>query len=204
MRILRSADERGHVRDGDHLLAVLGADLKAASKLPGDTVVSTVMANIGLDLFLEAAGIRLLRAPVGDRNVLAEMLAGGYRLGGEQSGHVIFLDESTTGDAIITALRVLEVIARTGRTLGELASAMKKYPQVLLNVRVKSKPPFETVTRVQDEVRAVEAGLAGKGRLLLRYSGTEPLARVMVEGPRKSEILRDAKRIADAIERELG
>ncbi len=201
---LIAVDERGHVRDGDFLLAVLGLDLKASARLPGDTVVSTVMANIGLDLCLEASGIRLLRAPVGDRNVLAEMLAGGFRLGGEQSGHVIFLDESTTGDAIITALRILEVIARTGRSLGDLSSTMRKCPQVLLNVPVKSKPPLETVPRVQDEVRAVEERLAGKGRLLLRYSGTEPLARVMVEGPSRAEILRDAKRIAEVIERELG
>lgn len=201
---LIAVDERGRVRDGDYLLAILGLDLKAAGKLSGDTVVSTVMANIGLDLCLEASGVRLLRAPVGDRNVLAEMLAGGYRLGGEQSGHVIFLDESTTGDAIITALRVLEVIARSGRTLGDLTSAMKKCPQVLRNVRVKSKPPLESVPRVQDEVRAVEELLAGKGRLLLRYSGTEPLARVMVEGRRQSEIELYAERIAEVIERELG
>ncbi|MEK7865515.1 MAG: phosphoglucosamine mutase [Planctomycetota bacterium] len=201
---LIAVDERGRVRDGDFLLAMLGLDLKATARLPGDTIVSTVMANIGLDLCLEAAGVRLLRAPVGDRNVLAEMLSGGYRLGGEQSGHVIFLDESTTGDAIITALRVLEVVVRTGRSLGDLTSTMRKYPQVLLNVRVKSKPPLETVPRVQDEVRAVEEHLAGKGRLLLRYSGTEALARVMVEGPNKAEITRDAKRIAEVIERELG
>lgn len=201
---LIAVDERGRVRDGDFLLAILGLDLKAAGKLSGDTVVSTVMANIGLDLCLEASGVRLLRAPVGDRNVLAEMLAGGYRLGGEQSGHVIFLDESTTGDAIITALRVLEVIARSGRTLGDLTSAMKKCPQVLRNVRVKSKPPLESVPRVQDEVRAVEELLAGQGRLLLRYSGTEPLARVMVEGRRQSEIELYAERIAEVIERELG
>lgn len=201
---LIAVDELGRVRDGDDLLAVLGLDLKAAGRLPGNTVVSTVMANVGLDVCLGAAGVKLLRTPVGDRNVLSEMLSGGYRLGGEQSGHVIFLDESTTGDAIITALRVLEVTARTGRRLGELASVMKKFPQVLVNVRVKSKPPFDTVPRIQDEVRAVEERLAGKGRLLLRYSGTEPLARVMVEGPSRSAILRDAKRIAQVIERELG
>lgn len=201
---LIAVDERGRIRDGDFLLAVLGLDLKATARLPGETVVSTVMANVGLDLCLQASGIRLLRAPVGDRNVLSEMLAGGYRLGGEQSGHVIFLDESTTGDAIITALRVLDVITRTGRTLGDLTRVMKKCPQVLLNVRVKSKPPLETVPRIQDEVRVVEERLAGKGRLLLRYSGTEPLARVMVEGPKQAEIQQYAKRIAEVIERELG
>ncbi len=201
---LIAVDEAGHVRDGDFLLAVIGRDLKDEGKLPGSAVVSTVMANIGLDVCLEHAGIRLVRAPVGDRYVLAEMLAGGYRLGGEQSGHVIFLDESTTGDAIITALRLLEVIARTGKPLGQLSSVMRKFPQVLVNVRVRSKPPLETVPRVQDEVRAVEERLAGKGRLVLRYSGTEPLARVMVEGPNKAEILRDAKQIAEVIERELG
>lgn len=196
-------DEAGNLLDGDRLLAICALDLRGAGRLPRESVVATIMSNVGLEVCLGQAGIRLVRTAVGDRYVLEEMLKGGHILGGEQSGHVIFLEHNTTGDGLITALQVLAIMQRQGKRLSELAACMVPFPQVLLNVRVRSKVDLRELPAVQAEVDGAQSQLDGKGRVLVRYSGTEPVARVMVEGPEEKLITRLAQRIARAIEREL-
>ncbi|HWB85743.1 MAG TPA: phosphoglucosamine mutase [Bryobacteraceae bacterium] len=194
----------GKVIDGDAVLLAAARALKAAGHLPGDTVVATVMSNLGLEKALEREGIRLLRTPVGDKYVLEEMVRRDAALGGEQSGHVIFREFATTGDGILTALRVLEIAHRAGKGLDELTSDLQVYPQKLVNVRVKEKKALNEVPAVAREIRLVEETFAGRGRVLVRFSGTEPLARVMVEGPDLEQVESFSARIADAIRREMG
>jgi phosphoglucosamine mutase len=174
-------DEKGDILDGDHLLAMFANDLKAKDALPGDAVVGTVMSNLGLERALKDRGLRLLRSGVGDRYVLSMMQENGVVLGGEQSGHMIFLDNSTTGDGILSALMTLSVMIRSGRPLSEHRALLEKYPQVLKNIRVENKIPFDDVPAIQRAVAEAEKTLGTRGRLLLRYSGTEKKARVMVE-----------------------
>jgi phosphoglucosamine mutase len=198
------ADEAGKVVDGDHVLFLTGRQLHASGRLKGGAVVATVMSNIGLELALGKLGIPLVRTAVGDRNVLEEMERREANLGGEQSGHVIFLDNHTTGDGMLTALKVLEVVDASGRSLRELASDLPVYPQVLLNVRVREKRDIETVPAVKEALDRARAALDGRGRLVVRYSGTEPLLRVMAEGPDETEIRGLAEAIVRPVKEQLG
>ncbi len=193
-------DETGVLRDGDHVLALCAARMKSQGRLTGDVVVGTVMANLGLEKALAEIGVELVRTPVGDRYVAEAMIAGGYALGGEQSGHILFGEYSNTGDGIITALNVVRTMRRTGRPLSDLSAPMVKYPQVLLNVPVREKVPFDEIESLREVVREVENELADRTRLVLRYSGTEPLARVMLEGVDQAEIDGLARRMADIIQ----
>ncbi|MCS7024020.1 MAG: phosphoglucosamine mutase [Bryobacteraceae bacterium] len=200
--------ESGKVVDGDAIL-LLSAKALLSKGLLGDssgrpTVVATVMSNYGLEQALHQLGIRLLRTSVGDKYVLEEMLRQGAVLGGEQSGHVIFRRYATTGDGLLTALRVLEVMVETGQTLDELTQDLKVYPQTLVNVPVRQKRPIDEIPPVQQEIAAAMQEFAGAGRVLVRFSGTEPVARVMVEGPDTERVERFARRIAEAVGRELG
>ena len=197
-------DADGRVVDGDAVLLMCARQLHAHDALPGNAVVATVMSNIGLELALKARGIDLVRCAVGDKYVMEEMLRRGIVLGGEQSGHIIFLEHLFTGDGIVTALRVLRVMAETGRELADLASDLKTYPQVLVNVRVREKRELRDLAPVAGAMAEVERSLAGQGRLLVRYSGTEPLLRIMIEGADQQEIQAWAQQIADAVKREIG
>jgi phosphoglucosamine mutase len=196
--------ESGKVVDGDAVLFLAGASLKRAGKLPGDLVVATVMSNLGLEKALAAHGIEMARTPVGDKYVLEEMLRRGGVLGGEQSGHVIFLQHATTGDGLLTALRVLEIVRDSGRSLDDLAAEIKNFPQKLVNVRVKSRRPLAELPSVQAEIQAAEREFAGSGRVVVRFSGTEPLARVMIEAKTHEDVEKWTARIATAIRSELG
>ncbi len=196
-------DERGELFDGDDVMALLGRKMAAQGLLKHNTVVATVMSNYGLELSLSGCGARLVRTDVGDPAVVREMRANSYNLGGEQSGHVIFMDHSTTGDGLITALLLLSHMAESGRPLSELRS-MRRVPQVLENVRVRERVPLEQMPEVGREIAAAERRLKGCGRLLVRYSGTEMLARVMVEGEDHGSISEIAHQIASAIHRQLG
>jgi phosphoglucosamine mutase len=200
---LMMVDERGELFDGDDAMALLGVRLAAAGKLNANTVVSTVMSNFGLERALNQAGVKLVRTEVGDPAVVREMRANSYNLGGEQSGHVIFMDHSTTGDGLITALMVLTVMAETGLPLSELR-AMRRVPQVLENVRVRERVPLTEMPEVQRLIAGAERKLAGSGRLLVRYSGTEMLARVMVEGEDERTISAIAREIGAAIGKQTG
>jgi phosphoglucosamine mutase len=197
-------DERGEVRDGDYALAICGRHLATQGRLRGDVVVSTVMANLGLEHSLRQAGIRTEKTQVGDRYVLEEMLRIGAVLGGEQSGHLLFLDHATTGDGIVSALQVLAVMCETGKPLSELAACLTKFPQVLLNVPVRAKPPLDTIEGLKPRVQSLEREMNGAGRILLRYSGTELLARVMVEGQEQAQIEGIAQELAGIIRRAIG
>jgi phosphoglucosamine mutase len=194
----------GKIVDGDAVLLVAGRALKAAGHLPGDTLVATVMSNLGLERALAREGIRMLRAPVGDKYVLEEMVRTGSMLGGEQSGHVIFREWATTGDGMLTALRLFDIACVAGVGLDELTRDLAIYPQKLVNVRVREKKPLSEIPAVADEIRHCEEAFGDAGRVLVRYSGTEPLARVMVEGPDLGRVEDCTARIAGAIERELG
>ncbi len=194
----------GRIVDGDAVLFMAGSSLHHAGKLPGDLVVATVMSNLGLEKAFQARGIQMLRTPVGDKYVLEEMLKRGAVLGGEQSGHVIFSEYATTGDGLLTALRVLEIVRDSGQSLDALAEEVKTFPQKLVNVRVKHKRPLTELESVQAEIRAAEREFAGSGRVLVRFSGTEPLARVMIEAESHEEVDKWTGRIADAIRAELG
>ncbi len=176
-------DEQGDVVDGDQIMAICASRLMDAGRLKGDTLVATVMSNLGLEVALRRRGVKLMRTQVGDRYVVEAMRAGGYNLGGEQSGHLVFLDHSTTGDGILAALQVLAILVREGRKLSELAQVMQRYPQSLINVRVTEKRPVEELEGVTRSVTAAKDSLGDDGRILVRYSGTENKARVMVEGP---------------------
>jgi phosphoglucosamine mutase len=194
----------GKLIDGDAVLLIAANAMHADGKLPGDTVVATVMSNLGLQRALEGRGIQMLRTQVGDKYVLEEMIRRGAVLGGEQSGHVIFTQSATTGDGLLTALRVLEIVSRSGKSLDELTADLKIYPQTLVNVRVAERRPLADLPGVQEEIRKAEADFAGTGRVLVRFSGTEPLARVMVEGENLEQVHTVAARIADSIRAELG
>ena len=197
-------DHRGRIVKGDAVLLMCARHLQRKGRLPGDAIVATVMSNIGLDVALRDSNIGIVRCPVGDKHVMEEMLARGIALGGEQSGHVIFSDYLYTGDGLCTALHVLQTIAASGRTLSELADDLVNYPQVLLNVRVRDRVDLTAVPAVADAIGRVEARVAGHGRLLVRYSGTEPLLRVMLEGRDEHEIRAWAQEIVDVVKQELG
>src|SRR5271163_2058686 len=196
-------DEHGELFDGDDVMALIGVRMAAAGRLKANTVVSTVMSNFGLERALGQAGVRLVRTEVGDPSVVREMRANSYNLGGEQSGHVIFMDHSTTGDGLITALMVLTIMAETGKPLSELRT-MRRVPQVLENVRVRERLPLATMPEVSRLIAAAEHKLLGKGRLLVRYSGTEMLARVMVEGEDEAAIVAISREIGGAIRKQAG
>jgi phosphoglucosamine mutase len=198
------ADGEGSPVDGDHVLFLAARHLQDTGRLKGGAVVATIMSNVGLELALDKLGIPLVRTGVGDRNVLEEMERRGANLGGEQSGHVIFLDHEPTGDGLLTALEVLEVVKGTGRSLQSLAADLTIYPQILINVRVKDKVDVETVPEVRQRLDEARQALARRGRLVVRYSGTEPLLRVMAEGPDQLEIRTLAENIVQAVSRTLG
>lgn len=197
-------DEKGEVRDGDHILALCAEAMRKDGTLGGDAVVSTVMANLGLEKRLEAMGLKLARVKVGDKFVADEMMRTGARLGGEQSGHIIFLDAATAGDGMLTTLRVLRILLESGRTMGDLCADLTKAPQVLLNIPVREKPDLAKVPAVRDAVAAAERELKSDGRILLRYSGTEPLCRVMVEGMNGDLVRRTADELAAAVRGAIG
>jgi phosphoglucosamine mutase len=196
--------ETGEVVDGDALIALFAKDLVARGLLRGGKVVATVMSNLGLEKALEKIDVGLLRTQVGDRYVVEAMRHGGFNLGGEQSGHIIFLDHNTSGDGLITTLQALAIMRRSGRTLAELTADFERFPQVLVSVRVAEKKPIESLSSVQDAVRRVESDLDGRGRVLIRYSGTEPKARVMVEGEDERRVAEYARELADELQRALG
>jgi phosphoglucosamine mutase len=198
------ADERGQVVDGDAIMAVCGLELLGRGALRKETVVTTVMSNLGLDLALRRAGGRVVRTQVGDRYVVEEMLRCGYGFGGEQSGHMVFLDYNTTGDGMLSALQLLAILRRRGKPLSELARVMERVPQVLVNVRVARKTPLERLSDVSAAMRRIEASLGDEGRLLVRYSGTENLARVMVEGTDETRIRGYADELASLLKSALG
>jgi len=197
-------DDAGEVLDGDDVLAIAAREMQEKGILKGNTVVATVMSNLGLDLALQGAGIKVVRTDVGDRYVVEEMLEGGYNLGGEQSGHVIFLDHNTTGDGALTCLQLLAIMVEKGRRLSELRRVMKRLPQILVNVGVREKKELSRLPRLRQKIAAVEKELGARGRILVRYSGTEPLARVMLEGEDESRIRQMAHAIAEQIRNEIG
>ncbi len=196
-------DEHGEAVDGDAVLAMCGADLKERGALSGGNLVATVMSNLGLERYLDGIGVGLLRTPVGDRYVVESMRENGCNLGGEQSGHVVFLDHNRTGDGMITALQVMAIMLRTGRKLSELAAEMTRYPQVLVNVRVAEKRPLEELPDFQKALAAVEAEMGDRGRVLVRYSGTESKARVMVEGEDEARVAEVAADLAERLQKSL-
>ncbi len=201
---LIAVDEHGEIRDGDYALAICGRHLASKGRLKAGVVVTTVMANLGLDKALKDAGVRTVKTQVGDRYVLEEMLKVGANLGGEQSGHLLFLDHATTGDGIASALHLLGVMRETGQPLSELARCMVKFPQVLVNVPVKEKRPFDDIPGLTARVSAFEAEMNGAGRILLRYSGTESLARIMLEGEDQAHIEGVAADVAAMIRTAIG
>ena len=198
-------DAGGRVVNGDAVLLAAARDLHAQGKLRADTVVATTMSNMGLEIALKNSGIRMIRANVGDKYVLEEMLKTGATLGGEQSGHVIFRDgDATTGDGLLTALRLMDVIVRSGKSLAELVGDLKVFPQKIQNVRVREKVPFAQVSAVQAAISAAERELDGNGRVVVRYSGTETLARVMVEAESEEKVKSVTAAIAGEIQKALG
>lgn len=192
-------DHWGEIVDGDHILGICALDMVDRERLRRKTVVGTVMSNLGLELALKDRGIRLLRAPVGDRYVVEAMLKGGYNLGGEQSGHVLFLNYTTTGDGILTALRVLAVMLRKNKPLAELAGFLQKCPQVLINVEVKERKDLKTLPQARQAIQEAEKRLGPRGRLLVRYSGTEPKLRVMTEGEDEPLVRQVAQDLAQGL-----
>jgi phosphoglucosamine mutase len=198
------AGSDGKVYNGDAILLMAARDLKTRGRLTGDLVVATTMSNMGLEAALKRSGIRMLRAPVGDRYVLEQMLLNDAALGGEQSGHLLFPHLATTGDGLLTALVVLDLIARTGKNIDELTADLKVFPQVIVNIKVREKKPLEKIPAVATAIRAAEEELKDSGRVVIRYSGTEALARVMIEAESEEAMRRLADTIANAIRHELG
>ena len=197
-------DERGEIVDGDEILAIASVDLLRRGQLQQETLVATVMSNLGLDETLAAHGGKVFRTKVGDRYVIEEMVRQNLNLGGEQSGHIIFRDFTTTGDGIISSLQILRIMQATGKPLSELKKCLTKYPQAQRNLAVKGKPPLESMPAVMKLIDEVEQELDGKGRVLLRYSGTEPKIRLLIEGREPTQIERQADDIAGAIEASIG
>ena len=199
------SDASGSVVNGDGVLLLAARAMKAEGKLHGDTIVATTMSNMGLEIALRNSGIRMLRANVGDKYVLEEMMKTGAILGGEQSGHIIFRDgEATTGDGLLTALRVIEIMARSRKPLAELIADLKVFPQRIQNIRVREKVPFEQVPAVKGAIDAAQRELNGNGRVVVRYSGTEALCRVMVEAESEEKMNALTDGIAGAIKTVLG
>ena len=201
---LVAIDEKGRVITGDRILAICARTLKRKGLLKNNLAVSTVMSNLGLRLALKDMGIRHLMTQVGDRYVLEEMRANGAIIGGEDSGHMIFLDQHTTGDGMLTAIRLIQTLCEENKPLSELSRIMAVFPQVLLNIDVQKKPEIEGVPQIMAAIRSVEGRLGEKGRVLVRYSGTQPLCRVMVEGPDKEETRRYCRQIAEVVKAALG
>jgi phosphoglucosamine mutase len=201
-----AVDEKGELLDGDHILAICGTDLKNKGKLKNNTVVGTVMTNIGLDLYLKENDINIVKTTVGDRYILEEMLKNDYSLGGEQSGHIIFLDYNTTGDGLATGLHLLDVMLSTKKKMSELNQLMKSYPQVLINAKVDNNLKYKYLENVEikAEIERIENLFKGEGRVVIRPSGTEPLVRVMIEGKDQAEITKIAQDLADFIEKRIG
>jgi phosphoglucosamine mutase len=197
-------DESGEIVDGDRILAILALDLQARGRLRKNTVVATVMSNLGLEVMLRERGIEMVRTAVGDRYVVERMRADGFNFGGEQSGHIVNLDVSTTGDGLATALAIVAIVADRGVTLSSLRDCMTVFPQRLINLRVRERPDLTSLPAVADAIRGAESVLGERGRVLVRYSGTELLARVMVEGEDHDTVESHARAIADAIQRTLG
>jgi phosphoglucosamine mutase len=197
-------DEKGELVDGDDVLAITGLDWLQRGALRGNTLVATVMSNLGLDHMFRQAGGQVVRAKVGDRYVLEEMLKGDFNVGGEQSGHMIFRDFTTTGDGIISALQVLRILMEKDKRLSELRTLVEKFPQVVINIKVASKPAWDSLPDVLKLVREAETTLGENGRVLLRYSGTEPKARLLIEGRNHAQITALADRIAAAIRSHIG
>jgi len=197
-------DQYGREVDGDHIMAICGIEMLKCGTLPRKTVVATVMSNMGLDIALRGAGGKVVKTDVGDRYVVEEMRRSGYRFGGEQSGHMIFLDHNTTGDGIISALQVLAIMQKGGKSLAELASVMQSLPQVLVNVRVRQRLPLDQLPDIQRLVNDIETRLGDTGRVLIRYSGTEPLMRIMLEGRDQDEISGMADQIAEVVKSSIG
>jgi len=197
-------DETGEIVDGDHVLAMCALDMQRKGTLRGSGIVATVMSNLGLQLAMQNAGLELVRTQVGDRYVVEKMLADNFNLGGEQSGHILFLDHNTTGDGAITCLQILSLMVETRKPLSELKNVMKRLPQVLLNVTVKEKREFSEMPEVARKISEIERALGDRGRVLVRYSGTERLARIMLEGEDEKRIRAMADDIAAHIRAEIG
>ena len=197
-------DETGAIVDGDAILAIAAREHLQQGTLPHKTIVATVMSNLGLEIALRQMGGKLVRTPVGDRYVVEEMRRGGYRIGGEQSGHIIFLNLNTTGDGMITFLSLLAILVQRQQPLSELRQLMRRYPQTLINVRVRERQDLQTVEPVSHVIRQVNDKLGETGRLLVRYSGTEPLLRIMVEGEDESLVRAYGEEVADAVRTHLG
>ena len=202
---LIASDENGNIIDGDHILAVCGTSLKEKGKLKNNTIVGTVMTNLGLDICLKEYNINIVKSNVGDRYVLEEMLTKGYSLGGEQSGHIIFLDYNTTGDGLMTAIQLLSIVKEKNTKLSKLSSIMKNMPQVLINARVseEKKNDYLNDDTIKNKIEEIEKHFSEKGRVLIRPSGTEPLVRVMIEGEDQEEINFHAGQLAKLIEERL-
>ena len=200
-----ATDEQGRYIDGDHMLAIFARALKGKSQLNNNTVVGTVMTNIGLDIYLESIGVDIVKTDVGDRYVLEEMLANDYVVGGEQSGHIIFLKHNTTGDGLATGLHLLELILESGMKPSELNDLMTNYPQVLINANVDNAKKYKYLENktVKEAIEKIETEFGKSGRVVIRPSGTEPLVRVMIEGKEQDEITKVAKELAELIEKEL-
>jgi phosphoglucosamine mutase len=197
-------DEKGVVVDGDAVMAICALQMMKEGRLKQNTLVATVMSNLGLELAMQKAGGKLVRAAVGDRYVMEKMIEGGYNLGGEQSGHIIFLDNNTTGDGLISSLQILAIVKQAGKPLSELAACMKTYPQTLVNVKVKERRDLASIPEIAKRMAEIEKKLDGTGRLLVRYSGTEPKVRVMLEGEDLKEIKLLAEDLAGIIKEKLG
>ena len=197
-------DERGGIVDGDKMMAMCALEMKRTGRLCQDTLVTTVMSNIGLEIAMKEAGISVIRTPVGDRYVLEEMVRSHCNLGGEQSGHVLFLDYNTTGDGLITVLQVLTLMKKTGMPLSQLASCMKTFPQRLVNIKVRERKPLDSIPRITQVIQEAEKSLDGKGRIVIRYSGTEPLLRILVEGDQEEKINSIVDNISDAVHKSFG
>lgn len=198
------ADENGRVINGDAVMLLAARDLQERGLLHDNTVVATTMSNMGLEAALKRSGIRMLRAPVGDKYVLEQMKKTGASLGGEQSGHILFTGRSTTGDGLLTALLLLDIVHRSGSSLAKLTEDLKTFPQVIVNVKVREKKPLEGIPSVAEKIRDAENALADTGRVVIRYSGTEALARVMIEAEEEAAMKHHAEAIASAIRSELG
>lgn len=198
------ADETGRLLDGDHVLYLLARHFKDRGQLDSGCVVSTVMANMGLELALQNENLRVVRTKVGDRYVLEEMLRGGHSLGGEQSGHIIMRTHSLAGDGILTALQIAQILAENRHSLSDLVQGMEKFPQVVINVRIREKRDFSQISEIQREIETVEQALKNRGRVVVRYSGTEPVVRIMLEGENQVQIARYADAIAGQFRKKLG
>lgn len=197
-------DENGSIIDGDKIMAMCALEMKRNGSLCQDALIATVMSNIGLEIALNEAGIRVIRTPVGDRYVIEEMVRSNCNLGGEQSGHVIFLDYNTTGDGLITALQVLTLMKKSCKPLSELAACMKTFPQKQVNIQVREKRPIESIPALRNVIHESEKRLDGRGKVVVRYSGTEPLLRIMVEGDKEEETDSIVNEIADVANKFLG